>query len=295
MAITIHRSDPAKPAVRVAAALGSILLAATLGACSPAPEPVAPPGVSVSLLQSRGDVAVALVAIKVRNDGEAPVRVASVSYRDPRFASVPEWVGASDIPAGRARDLRVEVPPPACDQDDSNGTGTALVRFQTANGAVEKEYEVTDPLDFVSTYFEAACFAERVASAGSLELERVTTQQQDSGEVAVMRLKVTAGGADAIRVGPVRATVLLSPESGGLEWPLDATVAPGTSQTFDLPTVPARCDPHAVAEDKVGTRFRVGVTILAETPVTGDVMVIADDAQRAQLYGYIRRFCGIGE
>ncbi|HET8958353.1 MAG TPA: hypothetical protein VFM95_07840, partial [Microcella sp.] len=66
-----------------------------------------------------------------------------------------------------------------------------------------------------------------------------------------------------------------------------------------LSTVPARCDPHAIAEDKQGTLFRVDATLTppngdvatGDAPASGTVTVTADDATRDAIYDAITRVC----
>ena len=69
-------------------------------------------------------------------------------------------------------------------------------------------------------------------------------------------------------------------------------VAQDTSRTIDLRTIPARCDAHAIAEDKVGTRFDTSVTILSDPAVTGMITLAADDAAKSALFDYVTRHCG---
>jgi hypothetical protein len=68
--------------------------------------------------------------------------------------------------------------------------------------------------------------------------------------------------------------------------------APPSVLTLSL--VPSRCDPHAVAEDKLGTVFPLEVSVTAEA---GDVRigvlsVTASDDVRAALYDFVDRSCG---
>jgi hypothetical protein len=52
---------------------------------------------------------------------------------------------------------------------------------------------------------------------------------------------------------------------------------------------PARCDPHAVAEDKVGTLLPVELEVGG---ATGVVKVAAPPALRADLYRFVAVACG---
>ncbi|MGM7697567.1 hypothetical protein [Microbacterium sp. A84] len=271
----------------VASAMVSLML---LSACTSSPERNAPDGVTVSLVQGRTDIASGLVSIRVQNDGEETVRVLTASYLDPRFATGAEWDRATDIPAGAARALRVEVPPPDCDVGIESASGTAQLTFSTSEGETVAAYDVTDPFDFVSPYIEAACFAKQLSETATIALEGVMVEA--NGEGAVLEMRVTANSEDAVVLDSVDGTVLLAPDGGDEAWHPQVTVTPGTSASVELRVVPTRCDPHAVVEDKVGTRFPASITILSSTPRTGVFVIVADDAQRAALYGYVTGHCG---
>lgn len=265
-----------------------ILLAlAVLSATGCAPVPSAPPGVSVAVVQGRTDVDTGLMALRITNDSAAPVRVTSVSYDDPRLAVQPVWAGDSEVPAGAARDLRVPMPDAACD-GDAEATGTATVEFLTADGAVTAEYPVDDSLDLLPARTESVCFAQRVAEVATFEWERIET----GGDTAVLQLTVTSTGEDGIQVEAVSGTVLLVPDSAHAGWPLDLTVARDATESVEISAAPGRCDAHALAEDKLGTRFRISVRLLGDDGTAGTIVVPASDAQRAALHAFVARACG---
>jgi hypothetical protein len=57
-----------------------------------------------------------------------------------------------------------------------------------------------------------------------------------------------------------------------------------------VPIVPNRCDPHALAEDKVGTLFVFAVEV--EGGPSGSLTLPATPELRADLYEYFARACG---
>jgi len=69
-----------------------------------------------------------------------------------------------------------------------------------------------------------------------------------------------------------------------------ALTVDGRSQTsaVTLTLVPARCDPHAVAEDKRGTVFPLRVSV---DGTSGTVYVAADAEVKAALYDFVRAAC----
>jgi hypothetical protein len=64
---------------------------------------------------------------------------------------------------------------------------------------------------------------------------------------------------------------------------------PGT--VLALRVRPARCDPHAVAEDKVGTLLPLTVAVGSRE---GVLKVAADGQLRAQLYDFVTQACQTG-
>lgn len=266
-----------------------------LAGCAPGepatPATPVPPGVSVSLVQGRLDIARGLVSLKVHNGGAEPVRVTSADYVDPRFADAVQWTGEARIPAGRTRDLRVDVPGVACPAGRDAAPARAHLRFRTAQGESESDYPVADPFDFVAASVAVGCFAQRVEEGATIRLVGVTTRSTAAGDVAVLELEIAVTGDEPVVLDSVGGTVLLHPASGALDWATASRVEPGATTVLELETVPARCDPHAVAEDKVGTRFAATVTVLGDDPVTGEVVLVATDEQRGDLYDYVRARC----
>ncbi len=70
----------------------------------------------------------------------------------------------------------------------------------------------------------------------------------------------------------------------GLE--LSVGDSPRPSSTF--PIRPGRCDPHAIAEDKVGTLFPIAVTVGGRT---GTFRLPSTDEFRAQVYTFVQAYC----
>lgn len=101
-------------------------------------------------------------------------------------------------------------------------------------------------------------------------------------------------GADEVEIVHVGNTTLLQqfdPTSvsrlpAGREIALRAPASGTASITLTL--VPGRCDPHAIAEDKQGTRFPVRVNI---DGTTGTVPLVAPDEVKVALYDFVREAC----
>ena len=94
-----------------------------------------------------------------------------------------------------------------------------------------------------------------------------------------------------MRIDRVYGTTLLNAEDG-IDWTLGVDVAAGDPPlVLSLPVRPARCDAHAIADDKRGT-------ILPFDIATGDgragrLDVPSAPGLKAELYAYYAERCGL--
>ena len=108
-----------------------------------------------------------------------------------------------------------------------------------------------------------------------------------------MRVDPAQAGDGTLLLDRVSSTTLLGNETGQ-DWPLAVDVAAGDAPfTIELAVRPARCDAHALADDKRGT-------ILPFAVETGDgragrLDVPSGNALKADLYEYIAERCGLQE
>ena len=115
----------------------------------PIVRPPAPAHISVSVRQSRLEIARGKMSVVVHNDGADAVTLTALTYADPHWASVLQWVGALPVPPGRARSVTADLMSPAC-ASPTDAAGTAHLVFQTDRGAASDEYAVDDPFGFVA-------------------------------------------------------------------------------------------------------------------------------------------------
>lgn len=317
------RSAPMRTAVRRRrlAAL-AVLLALTASGCSaggdttPAPSTSAgaasdtaaparptatappPDGVTVTIDQQRLDIPLDLMSIQVHNRSGRTLEIVEATYTDPRFAEPLVWTGETKVPADIQRDLRVPIPPPDCAAAAQATDATAPpephveVTYIVDDAIAVGEYTPTDPFDFVPLRVAADCFAARVAQTADVSLTGVSTRQTDAGEVAELQITVDDHGADALSLGTISSTVLFQPADGSTGWTLDMQISPGESRVITVDAIPSRCDAHALAEDKVGTRFDTVVAV-GDPPATGTLTLVATDAQRSDLYAYFSDRCDL--
>lgn len=275
---------------RRALAIPMLAIALALAGCAPAQTAAPPPDVTVSLYQPRPDVAANRMAIQVHNGGTEPVDLRSAQLTSPAFAESTEWTDDSaTVLPGRALDLRVDIPAAQC---ADAGDIPASVRLEFADGTVV-ELEADDPYDLLVRFSADACLVEaveRIATLGPAHLEaRGGAQPAD----LVIHVQPT-GDAGSFTIVAALATTLLQPAVEGVgvpEAPVGVTIEDGGATEVRIPLVPNRCDPHALAEDKVGTRIPLLIS-------TGDIerggyVIPADESLRAAMYEFFSTYCGL--
>jgi hypothetical protein len=232
-------------------------------------------------------------------DAESPSPIVELEYR-------PVSEGAEAEPSGAERS-RAE---PSGSEPSGSAEPTAI-RSVTVTPV--------DSLDQLEPLFVADCLvdaAEQVATITANTAPRVSTVHDHTGAantVAELDLTVTpTGGPGILTIVSARSTTLFSQVDPVTNLPSEirevdvAVSAASGPQTITLQLLPSRCDPHAVAEDKLGTVFPVEISLDGEgdpseadpseadpsgTSSTGTMSVAASTEVRAQLYDFVTRTC----
>ncbi|PPF18420.1 MULTISPECIES: hypothetical protein [unclassified Rathayibacter] len=239
------------------------------------------PGVTVSVQQNRSDIAGGTMAFEVHNGSGVPIEVTAARLTDPRLAAPLTWTGGTGVPDGASRDLRVDVPEPACPVAEAPA---ALEVVLAIDGHGEHAYPADDPFSFVDALARSGCFARTVDADLAL---RIDTSGGAAHEPARLTITADVRGTPLV-LRSVDATILLQPPDAADAWTLDRSVPAGTLDSVVLDAVPTRCDTHALAEDKVGTRLPVTVETAGRQ---GTVVVAATPEQKGELYAFITAYC----
>lgn len=295
----------------------AVLLVAVLSGCSgpagvsppptgtqpPSAEPTATPDVAaatdgrviVAVTQGRSDYAAEVFAIAVENTTDEEITVRSARLRSTAFTADVDWDGDAIVPAGATRDLRVPVPVFSCPVSDR--TLTLSVDYAAAGGEHTADLVPIDPFGVVERLSGEACLAASVDDVVDIGLsdELVVTGSGGSASASLsLLLSPVVAGSDgpggSVTVVSVDATTLLSPDDGSPRWDIDDTVTAGdAASTVALAAIPARCDAHAIAEDKVGTVLRVRVR--SSSGAEGLVSVPASAELRSAIYTFVSDAC----
>ena len=234
-------------------------------------------------MQYRRDAQRGVLQVKVRNDGDAAVRITRVRLDTPTFAGPVEADKDSTVGPGVAADLTVPLGEPACDGPGASGASVTL-QVDGPSLRLPVGDEVLAPLA------QERCAAAAVAQQVSL----VTGPGwADAGEVRgepVLRGTVVATpepGAGALRLAVEGATTLFTVAEPSRSRCRRAATVP---VTLDVVLSVTRCDPHAVAEDKKGYLLPVSVSVDGAEEVLVEVAVPVPE--RAPLQELVDRTCG---
>lgn len=305
-----------RPAARVAAALALVGLAAGLAACegpssppqaaaSPSASPSQgvdatpvplPPGVSVEVGQVRVEWGDRIVRVVVANESAVDVVVAAAQITGPRWATPARSLGSATAAPGGSATVRMRLGEPRCEQpaaadvltlelgEGDGASAGAAPRVVLAHGIDA----AADPDDVLSRRWGEDCAAEAVARGARLSWSGGLEVVEGARARLTLRLDPVPGGP-LVEVQAVDGTTLLSPV-GGPQWALGLSSAAGEPVAATLEATPARCDAHAVAEDKRGAQMPVRATV---DGVAQQVFYLPlPDVARAALHAFLGEACG---
>ncbi|HWM34437.1 MAG TPA: hypothetical protein VNR36_09405 [Pseudolysinimonas sp.] len=280
-----------------AAILTFVVVAAALTACDPAPPNEVPDGVRISVYQPRPDVAKNRIAIQVHNDGTEPVTITGAELNSSFFADPFSWGHrTATVPPGYAVDLRVDIPVDADCTDDAPARHTVVFHWTRGEDSGVGMVTPDDPFEVLDLLHDAACLIDRSEDVATLTARTLTAP---ASQPAPADLLVTVfpppSSAGSFTIDTVHSTTLLNPAgpdgTGVAELALGIEVSAAGPAEVHIPIVPNRCDPHALAEDKIGTRIPLYVTL--DDGTQGRLVLSASDDLRAQMYAFYGAYCGL--
>jgi len=276
---------------RLLLGLVAVCLALASAGCT-AQAPQLPDGVTADVLQRRTDIADGMLAISVTNGSDAPFTLTAASYSAPRFAEPMTWDdGERTLAPGRTLDLRIRPAVLSCDTAD--GPGTVTIDFTTADGrAGSADLEPGDPFDLFPRFTDEGCATEAVATIADVDLDRIEGDGLPGHPAEVVITVVPTGASGSFTLDEIRGTPLIRMWDAGESaeiLPLGARVSGGDSPSeVRVPIVPVRCDPHALADDKVGSNLPLEVSVNGTT--IRIVPVVADEF-RGAIHAFVSAYC----
>ncbi|WP_448005258.1 hypothetical protein [Agromyces bauzanensis] len=262
------------------------------GCASPAAEPAVPDGLVVSIKQGRLDVVAGRLVVRFENHDATPVTIESFTVETPTLAPGLQRSEAIELDADDAVDIRLDLPASVCDVEP--GPVDVELTLRAADGTREARLTADDPFDTVARVNGADCLGESVAAVAAIVMPehlRSTGVGPDRRAFIDVRVEPAASGDRSMRIERVYGTTLLNAEDG-IDWTLGLDVATGAAPfTISLPVRPARCDAHAIADDKRGTILPF--ELATDDGRAGRLDVPADDGLKAELYAYYGERCGL--
>ncbi|MFF2243724.1 hypothetical protein ACFVTM_06035 [Arthrobacter sp. NPDC058130] len=281
--------------------------------------PTAAGPVTAEISQFRDNYSKQIIEIQLTNTTGSTLAVLGAELTSPLFAAAIAWpahAGGIDLPPGQTKSLPAPLPAPECGSPGATtgppGTGTASgsatgaasvsLRLAQPQGGAPGQADATapaaDPFGVLARNNAEMCLTREASSVATIRLAPDLEVAAD-GRTAVVRLLLQPRAADAANPGGAGAgelvidrideTTLLA-EAPQAPWPRSVTLrAGGPPQEVRLGIRPARCDPHAVAEDKVGTLLPLRVRVAGRE---GVLKIGAGDQLRGRIYDFVTTACG---
>lgn len=266
------------------------VLVAGLAACGDEPErePL-PSGVVMHVDQTRLERKSRNVFVRVENNTKRSLTIMGFVLSSPRFDPV-TWKGDESMEPGQQADLEFTMPAGRC------GEGVdASVRLTYRTGDSDERESVgkaDDPFQAIGLLLDRDCASKTLTEAAELEVG--TPEVDGAGSTSVLRVPITltpTGKRDDVRFGGFESTPLFR-QAGDSPVDVDEPISSDEPTRITMSVVPARCDPHALAEDKVGRLF--GMRVMAPgLPDNSWFYLPLDVDQQKAFYAYFRSYCGV--
>lgn len=267
------------------------ITAASTAGCSATPGPQTTTSASAliaQLNQFRDNYSTHIIEIQFSNPGPDTITVVRAALRTASFGGTIGWSSSADgtaIPPGQTKSLPVQLPSATCPPGSSEST----VDYVLAGSDHVYSETVTDPFGVLARNNSELCLERGASEVASLELLPTLDPGPGKGLATMTIMVKPRGGTGSMTIESISETTLLAADPGS-PWP-HGVVIHGTDKdsTLSLSIRPARCDPHAVAEDKVGTLMPLHVTV---NGVAGTIKVAAGNALRGSIYDFVTKSCG---
>lgn len=267
---------------RVAVAGGVTLVAALVPACSPDPRDAPlPDGVSALVDQGRMQRQDRAAFVRISNRGDRDLVVSDLVLTSGRSRAV-VWTGTETVGAGYDTDVVVTLPRGRC---GATTRYTVTLTYRVGGDDRRSTLAVEDRYGAVTRVLDGDCARATLERAARMDVGRPV---QDDGALRIPITLTPRDRASAVRLVGYRPTPLVRPARGSAT---DVVIG-GAPVRADLVLEPARCDPHAIAEDKVGRL--VPVEVSAPGLPDGTTFVLPLDRQRrTAILDYVRSACGL--
>jgi hypothetical protein len=290
--------------------VGAAAVACTGGGAPSSSRGPVPDGVAsrlgVEVAQGREQYAEREVRLKVTNDSDETLTLVSGTLRAEEFGPShptkegrtpvlrPGATGAVYLGLGEARCAGAAAEGGAATPTAPSATITvALGAGDDLGPATDVVVEVGDPVGHLARNHAADCAAAAVASGARLAVDADVPVETLDGELTALvtlRIEPVDGGPE-VTLDRIAGTTLMSnadPGGDASGW-VGRDLAGQESGAVVLAVVPARCDVHAVAEDKRGTFLPVSARVGGAEQQPVHVPMPA--AARSDFYSFVADYC----
>lgn len=230
----------------------------------------------------------------VTNNGPGPVDITAAELSTPLYTDTSRWIpgpsGHSILRAGTT----VALPAPltaALNCDDSPELKTTppveATVLLTVDGQ-QQNYVAPDPYAALERLQQQDCLEQAVLDVAALELSPDVAVSPDGGTAVVRLSIVPTGNSGSITLKSFGGTTLLA-EDPRQPWPRNISVNGSDGPIIvELSVLPARCDAHALAEDKTGTKLPIDIETSAGS---GQVRLVPDPKFTGSVYSFVQSAC----
>ncbi|WP_244296545.1 hypothetical protein [Paenarthrobacter nitroguajacolicus] len=252
--------------------------------------------ITVEVNQSRDQYGKQAIQLQLTNTTDSPLTVSSARLTSALFDGDISWEPRENLilPPGQPKSLPARLPAPTCGA--STGSSAEPLRATLNFAGPGKDpgdatMDASDPFGVLPRNAGELCLAADAAAVATIVLAPELEVAPD-GRTAVVRLLITpamaAGSPQIMTIEGIDGSTLLA-EPPTDPWPRNVAVSSGDpAKELALRIRPARCDPHAVAEDKVGTLLPLRVQVEGRQ---GLVKVPAPDQLRGRIYDFVTAAC----
>lgn len=288
--------------------VGAAAVACTGGGTPPSAQGPVPDDIashlSVEVAQGREQYAKREIRLEVTNDSDETLTLLSGALRAEQFGpSRPTKQGRTLVlRPGATRAVYVGLGEARCADPvaaEEGAAPSATITLALGEGddlgpATEVPVdEVGDPIGHLARNHTADCSAAAVAAGADLTVDPdVPVETRDGELTALVTLRIErVDGGPEVTLDRIAGTTLMSnadPGDDASGWVGRDLAGQGSGEVV-LAVVPARCDVHAVAEDKRGTFLPVSARV-AGVPQE-PVYVPMPDTARSDFYSFVADYC----
>ena len=295
-------ATPTTPTVPIASATPTVRTASSTVDSGPS-TPSVPTSVPIpdaanlvaDISQNRVDIGPRRMNVRVTNNSAVDVEIISAEFSSGFLSEAIQPYRAGVVHPGATLAMRYILPAADCSPGAQAAPAVNIVYRTEATGSQDLSITLTpvDTYRALAGAHKTDCAVELIDSLATVSIsDSVDRIERDGKPVLILHLAVTpkAQATGVLAVTELERTTLLVPAKSPTWQPEALTTESGKTVTADLEVLPARCDPHAVAEDKRGMFLGTQVTIDGEEMPL--IFTEVPQAAKGAVYQYVSDYCG---